>query len=89
MKEEEPFNNIPEDIILFFLLLMAKKQYVLVLNIFNKNQFHLKDRFKPVYYALMSFLKDDYPNEYLKKGSELNQTVEEIISKVHQLEKDY
>jgi hypothetical protein len=37
----------------------------------------------------MHFLKDDFPNEYKKMGEELKQTVEEIIKKVKQWEKDY
>ena len=37
----------------------------------------------------MYFLKDDYPNEFIKMGDELKQTVEEIIAVVLQWEKDY
>ncbi|NOY59973.1 MAG: ATPase, partial [Calditrichaeota bacterium] len=74
---------------LFFLLLLAKKQYHLTYKIFKENPYALKDRFKPIYYALMYFMQDEYPNEYRKMGGELKQTVEEIIAKVHQLEKDY
>jgi len=73
----------------FFILLLAKKQYYAALKIFNENPFDLKERLKPVYYALMYFLKDDYPNEYKKMGAELKETVEEIINKVRQWEKDY
>jgi TPR repeat protein/DNA-binding transcriptional ArsR family regulator len=89
LKEQETIEKFPEDVSLFLLLLMAKKQYFLTRKIFNDNPFHLKDRFKPVYYALMFFMKNEYPNEYRKMGGELKQTVEEIIEKIHQLEKDY
>ena len=71
------------------MLLIAKKQYHIALNIFNENPHKLKDRFKPVYYALMSFMKDEHPNEYLKMGGELKDTVEEIIEKIKQMEKAY
>ncbi|MCH6558981.1 hypothetical protein IH799_01355, partial [candidate division KSB1 bacterium] len=67
----------------------AKKQYHLTLKIFKENPHHLKDRFKPVYYALMYFMQKEYPNEYRKMGGELKQTVEEIIAKIQQLAKDY
>jgi nucleoside-triphosphatase THEP1/Fe2+ or Zn2+ uptake regulation protein len=73
----------------FLILLLAKKQYYAALKIFNENPFDLKERLKPIYYALMYFLKDDYPNEYKKMGAELKETVEEIINKVRQWEKDY
>ncbi len=81
----EDFTVLPE----FFILLLAKKQYYAALKIFNENPFDLKERLKPIYYALMYFLKDDYPNEYKKMGAELKETVEEIINKVRQWEKDY
>ena len=71
------------------MLLIAKKQYHLTLKIFNENPNHLKDRFKPVYYALMYFMQKEFPNEYRKMGGELKQTVEEIIRKIHQLAKNY
>ena len=89
LREVESFEKFPEDISLFLLLLIAKKQYHLTLKIFNENPHNLKDRFKPIYYALMYFMQDEYPNEYRKMGGELKQTVEEIIEKIHQLEKDY
>ena len=74
---------------LFLRLLIAKKQYHLTFKIFNENPHQLKDRFKPIYYALMYFMRDEYPNEYRKMGGELTQTVEEIIEEIRQLEKDY
>ncbi len=56
---------------------------------FEENPHGLKDRFKPVYYALMFFMKNDFPNEYVKMGGELKETVEEIIATIQQLEKEY
>jgi len=73
----------------FLLLLIAKKQLHLALKIFNENPLQLKDRFKPIYYALMYFMQDEFPNEYRKMGEELSQTVQEIIEKVHNLAEQY
>jgi TPR repeat protein len=78
-----------DDVIFYLLFLMAKKQYHLTLKIFDKNPHELKDRFKPVYYALMYFMQDEYPNEYRKMGDELKETVQEIIDKIKKLEIDY
>ncbi|MCH7674336.1 hypothetical protein IH879_05210 [candidate division KSB1 bacterium] len=89
LKDEDSFDRFPEDISLFLMVLMAKKQYHLAFKIFTENPFNLKDRFKPVYYALMSFMQKEYPNEYRKMGGELKQTVEEILQKIQQLAKDY
>jgi TPR repeat protein/DNA-binding HxlR family transcriptional regulator len=89
LTDKDSYEKFPEDISLFLLLLMAKKQYHLTLKIFTENLFQLKDRFKPIYYALMYFLQDEYPNEYRKMGAELKETVDEIIAEIRQLEKDY
>ncbi len=89
LSNQASFEEFPEDISLFLLLLIAKKQYHLTLKLFNENPHDLKDRFKPIYYALMYFLQDEYPNEYRKMGGELKQTVEEIIQKIQQMEQDY
>ncbi|MCH8982088.1 hypothetical protein IH922_08730, partial [candidate division KSB1 bacterium] len=66
--------------------------YLITQSVNNENEFFrriMKDRFKPVYYALMYFMQKEYPNEYRKMGGELKQTVEEIIQKIQQLAKDY
>ena len=89
LKDKEFLEDYAQDVSLFLMLLIAKKQYHLALNIFNKNSHKFKDRFKPVYYALMHFMKDEFPNEYLKMGGELKETVNEIIVKIKDMEKAY
>lgn len=89
LETEDALEKFPDDVVLFLMLLMAKKQYHLALKIFRENSHHLKDRFKPVYYALMHFLTNEFPNEHRKMGGELEETVEEIIEKIKQMEKDY
>ncbi len=74
---------------IFLMMFIAKKQYHIVLNLFNEPNYQLKDKYKPIYYALMHFMKDDYPNEYLKMGSELEPAVEDIIIEINQLAIDY
>ncbi|MBU3101277.1 MULTISPECIES: ATP-binding protein [Clostridium] len=69
----------------YFILLMAKKQYNSLLNLFNEKEFMLKDKYKPTYYALMYFIKNQnekFDIEYKKVGEELKETVEEIIEEV-------
>jgi hypothetical protein len=82
LSNEEIYENSPDDVTQLLIFMMAKNQYNSVLKIFNENKFDIKDRFKLVYYALMHFMKDKFPNEYLKMGSELKETVEEIIEEV-------
>jgi len=71
------------------LLLMAKKQYNFTLKLFENDTLNLKDKFKPIYYALMQYLKDEYPNEHLKMGIELQQPVNDIIERIKQMAIDY
>jgi len=82
LSNEEVYEKYSNEVTLLLIFMMAKNQYNSVLKIFNENKFDIRDRFKPVYYALMHFMKDKFPNEYLKMGSELKETVEEIIEEV-------
>jgi TPR repeat protein len=69
-------------------LLISKKQYNFVLKLFE-NRRELKDRFKPTYYALMTLMKDQFPDEYLKMGSELEEPVNKVLEEIKQFEKVY
>jgi len=62
------------------ILLLAKGQT----NLFDRwqQQFDLADRLKPLYYAFLNLVPDKYPNQLLRMGSELKQTVDEILEKI-------
>ncbi len=70
-------------------LLLAKKQYHTAYNYFQQEEWQLKDRFKPLYYATLHFLRDEYPTEYLRMGPELKETVDDILAEVAQMAIDY
>ncbi|MFT4761904.1 MAG: hypothetical protein ACI9LN_003887 [Saprospiraceae bacterium] len=38
---------------------------------------------------LMYYLQDKYPNEYLRMGDELKETVEELIAQIEKLREEY
>jgi TPR repeat protein len=78
---DEQLNGYLDSITDYFLLLLSKKQYHLALELFNQFE-TLKNQFKPIYYALMILLKDEYPKEHLKMGSELEDTVNEILVEI-------
>lgn len=83
-------NDKPIDVTpLFFKLLLAKKQYHMAYKYFQQEEWQLKDRFKPLYYATMYFLQDEYPTEYLRMGPELAETVQDILKEVEQMAVDY
>lgn len=72
------------DITEIFIELISRGQYEPVLSFFTNSKFDLKTLMKPLYYALMAIMKDKYPNEYLKMGKELAETVSEILREIDQ-----
>jgi hypothetical protein len=79
--DEKLFNNS-------LILLLSRKQYHSVLKIFQSKE-DLKDILKPTYYALMTFLQDEYPNEIIKMGRELEQPVNDILAEIEKMKIDY
>jgi hypothetical protein len=73
------FQNI--DLSEYFLILLSKKQYNTAYKLFTETP-ELKDRLKPIYFLTMEYLKDEYPNEYLKAGEEYRETIEELKERV-------
>ncbi|MGB0431025.1 MAG: tetratricopeptide repeat protein [Bacteroidia bacterium] len=75
------------DYLILFSLLLAKGQLNLLYRIFQEEELGIY--LMPVYYALMHFMQDEYPDEIKKMGPELKETVDEIIEKVKQMAIDY
>jgi hypothetical protein len=71
----------------FILLLLSKKQYHTAYQLFEETP-ELKDRLKPIYFLTMEYLKDEYPNEYLKAGEEMRETIEELKERVKWFEEN-
>jgi hypothetical protein len=89
MEDEDMVASFGVGIQPYLMLLIAKKQYNYVYEIFSQNHFSIRDRFKPIYYALMSQIRDQYPDEFRRMGEELKLTVEEILQQINQLARDY
>ena len=70
-------------------MFIAKEQYNFVYKLFEEDKHSIKDHLKPVYYALMHFMKDKYPDEIKKMGEELNETVQNIIDYILELREKY
>jgi TPR repeat protein len=71
------------------LLLLAKQQYHFVYLLFSNEKLNLKEKIKPIYYALMFYMQKEYPNEYLKMGDELKQPVEDILKQIEVMAVEY
>jgi len=81
----EFFNN-------YLFLLLAKEQYQFLYDYFTSpkaEELNIKDQLKPIWYALMYYMQDEFPNEFLRMGEELEETVKEIIAEVEQMRIDY
>ena len=59
-----------------YFLIFRQKQFLY--KAFTSNEQWI-DRYKPVYYALMHELQEEYPNEYLKMTEELQEPVKAIL----------
>ncbi len=68
------------------MLLIARKQYHLSFTLFQQDKYQLKKRIKPVYFALMNLMQDDYPKEFKKMGTEIKDTVDEVLYKIRSLD---
>lgn len=61
----------------YFIELISNNYYNVAYDLMDK--YELNDIFKPIYFALMHYMKDDYPDEYLKMGDEIKEVVDQII----------
>lgn len=71
------------------LFLVAREQHDTALTLFMENKHDIRERYKPIYYALMVLMRDTYPDEHRKMGPELTQTVEEILNQIKRIAADY
>ena len=68
-------------------LVLAKEQYYFLKNILENN--NLKEKYKPIWYALMTLMQDEFPHEIKKMGSELQESVDEVLKKVEEYKVKY
>lgn len=73
---------------IFFIQLIAKGQLNAANTFFEINALY-KQTLKPIYFALMYYMQDEYPNEYLKAGDELKETIDEVIQEIEEFKKLY
>ena len=82
MTDETFYKTHEQSIILYLMLLLAKDRYTDVSHYFDMEKFNLKERFKPLYYALLYL--SDHP-DYQKQPPELAKPVHDLIARVQQL----
>ncbi len=89
LQHKDKLDEYLDDMQLSLIFFISKKQYHYVLNLFEDKLLKLKDRFKPIYYALMTLMQGEYPNEVKKMGPELQETVDEVLLEIEKMAKDY
>lgn len=86
--EEKYSQKVFSELVDFFLLLIAKKEYDTALDMFSdSNDFDFRTLLKPIYYLLMDELKEDFPMEYLKAGKELTETINDLKKEIEYMRK--
>lgn len=84
-KFSEHLDSLEYDALLtktYLLILLAKGQLYQAKKFFDTPKYELKDKYKPIWYALMTLMKDEFPDEIKKMGSELKESVDEILKEV-------
>lgn len=77
------------NIFIYFSLLIVKKQMHKAKEFMELPKYQLKDKYKPIWYALMTLMQDDYPNEIKKMGNELQESVDEVLQEIEILREKY
>lgn len=80
--------NHLDDVNDYFIFLLAKEQTESALKLLKEIP-DLTKQFKPIYFSTLTLLKEKYPKEYLKMGSELKETVDEVLEKVKEKAEKY
>jgi len=86
MYAKESYQYINHDILLYLMLLLAKKHYQYLTEYFKTPGLDLRERFKPLYYAFLYYIHD--PN-YYKRPPELFEPIKGIIGQVQRLAVGY
>ncbi len=81
--------DVTEVVGLMFLMFLAKKQYNFVYRLFEENKFEIREKYKAIYYALLSMMGNEHGDELKRMGPELQETVAEIVKGVERLAVDY
>ena len=70
-------------------LLLAKGQYYKAKEFLEMPEYQLKEKYKPIWYALMKLMEKEFPNEIKKMGSELKESVDEILKDIEKYKEKY
>ncbi|MEE9913784.1 MAG: sel1 repeat family protein [Deltaproteobacteria bacterium] len=87
--DEKIQQDVNENISSILLMFIAKRQYNFIYGVFEKNKYDIRDKYKPIYYALLSLMGEKYSDELKKMGDELKESVQDVLKAISDLEKDF
>ena len=82
-------NNMDLDFRFYINLVISKGQYYQAKKFLEMPEYQLKERYKPIWYALMTLMQDEFPNEIKKMGSELQESVDEVLKEIEAYKEKY
>ncbi|MDF1878151.1 winged helix-turn-helix transcriptional regulator [Sulfurimonas sp. SAG-AH-194-C20] len=74
---------------IYFTLLISKGQHYQAKKFLEMKEYQLKERYKPIWYALMTLMQDEFPHEIKKMGSELQESVDEVLKEIEVYKEKY
>lgn len=84
LKSDEAL-DYEKDITLYLTFLISKGQYYKAKEFMEMPEYEFKERYKSIWYALMSLMQEDFPHEIKKMGSELEESVDEVLLEIERL----
>jgi hypothetical protein len=70
-------------------VLISKNQYHKAKEFLELSKYQLKDRYKPIWFALMTLMQEEFPNEIKKMGSDLQESVDDILKEIALMKEKY
>jgi len=73
----------------YLTMLISKGQHYQAKKFLEMPEYQLKERYKPIWYALMTLMQDEFPHEIKKMGSELSESVDEVLKEIEIYKEKY
>jgi len=89
VSKQEASEQDQEDIQIFLLLLIAKRQYRFAMEFFRDTTLRFTEQYELIYYALIYLMQGQYPPMVKDMGKGMKETLREILSNIEQLSRDY
>ncbi len=91
----DKFDSVPAQrevtwrMVQMLLMFLAKRQYQFVSDLFKENSSDILEKYKPVYFGMLSMMGEPYADRLKEMGPEFEETVSEIVAEVERVERTY